>query len=628
MCGIAGKVCYRDARYIRSDEIQRMGDVLAHRGPDGQGTYIDDHCGFAHRRLSIIDVEGGAQPIYNEDGTKLIIFNGEIYNYRQLRTDLEKKGHSFRTNSDTETILHLYEEEGVKCVNSLNGMFSFAIWDRIKKELFLARDRLGIKPLYYAVQDGAIIFASELKAIILNKEVSKDIDLQSLSDYFSFLYVPAPKTIFKNIFKLPAGHTLFCTRGGPKIEKYWDVIIDDPNSDLLENEHVERILSVLKDSVKCRLMSEVPLGAFLSGGIDSSVVVALMQEAVNSPVNTCTIGFKEHFFDESADARSVAKHLGTKHREFIVKPDILGILKKVVWHLDEPFADASSIPTYYLCEMARKNVTVALAGDGGDEVFAGYTNYVRGQLVEKLKQIIPTQLTQMLSFAANRIPSMMKGRTFIKSLIASEKEGYFYRWTYFKADTKKKLFSKRVARHIEDFDSFRILQPYFHSCTNGDYLSQWQYVDIKTYLVDDILMKVDKMSMAHSLEVRVPLLDHRLVELALSMPTELKIRQETTKYILKQCAVNYLPEATINKTKHGFLLPIGEWFRRDLKNFAEDMLFGKNSVCNDYFDTKFVRKLWDIHQSNTKRFIDLSMHLWSILVFTIWHRAFVDSTTP
>jgi asparagine synthase (glutamine-hydrolysing) len=600
-----------------------MGDVLAHRGPDGQGTYIDDHCGLIHRRLSIIDVAGGAQPIYNEDGTKLIIFNGEIYNYRQLRTNLERKGHSFKTNSDTETILHLYEEEGIKCVNSLNGMFSFAIWDKIKKELFLARDRLGIKPLYYAVHDSTIIFASELKAIILNKEIRKDIDLQSLSDYFSFLYVPAPKTIFKNIFKLPAGHTLFCTPGGLKIEKYWDVLINVPNSKLSEIQYVDQLLSLLKDSVKGRLMSEVPLGAFLSGGIDSSTVTALMTEGMNSPVNTCTIGFKEHLFDESADARAVAEHLGTNHREHTVKPDILGILNKVAWHLDEPFADASSIPTYYLCEMARKNVTVALAGDGGDEVFAGYTSYIRGTLVEKVKRSIPRQLVRILSGTADLFPSTMRGKTFIKSLTTSERQGYYDRWSYFKTDTKQKLFLPIIAKQIEDLDSFRILKPYFDGCGNGDYLSQWQYVDIKTYLVDDILMKVDKMSMAHSLEVRVPLIDHRLVELALSMPPEFKINGHTGKYMLKKCAAGYLTEATINKSKHGFQLPIGQWFRRDLKKFAEDLFFSTDSVCADYFDTAYMRKLWDIHQSGTRLSIDLSLHLWAILIFAVWHRVFL-----
>jgi asparagine synthase (glutamine-hydrolysing) len=625
MCGIAGIYYFKKQKIVDPALIKKMGDVLIHRGPDGEGQFINKHVGLAHRRLSIIDLASGSQPMFNESNNISIVFNGEIYNYKEIRSKLIGKGHSFKTNSDTESIIHLYEEMGVDCVQKLQGMFAFAIWDQKKQLLFMARDRLGIKPLYYCTQNGTMWFASEIKSILQDPTVHRELNIKSISDYLSFLYFPAPSTAFKGIYKLPPGHRIICKKDSFKMDKYWDVPLTSSTPNLSENAYIHEIFNLLQKAVTDRLMTEVPLGAFLSAGVDSSSIVALMKQSMQEPVNTCTVGFKESVFDESIFARQRAMFFNTTHHEYFVKTDILRTLDKIIWHLDEPFADASAVPTYYLCKMAKQHVTVALAGDGGDELFGGYINYSRAMMINTLKKIFPTSSISMLfETLIKKLPHTMRGRTFLSNLITSEQRGYFDRWTYFKEDMKNQLLTDDLKDIVKRHDSFAILEPYFSSCANKDILSQLQYVDLKTYLADDILTKVDKMSMAHSLEVRVPFLDHRVVEFVSSVPTNMKFVGNNTKYLLKKCMKHLLPKEVLTQTKHGFLLPIGEWFRNDLKEFTQDILFDSKTRERGYFNINYVQRLWVQHLQNEKKTIDLSLHLWSLLVFELWHRRYLD----
>lgn len=624
MCGIAGIYNFNKDERVDQRVLKRMGDVMTHRGPDGEGIHIDDRLGIVHRRLSIIDVEGGAQPIFNEDNTVAIVFNGEIYNYMELRTNLEKKGHRFRTNTDTESIIHLYEEIGVDCVNTLRGMFAFALWDKRKNTLFLARDRIGIKPLYYSIQKGSLIFASEIKAILQNPGSQIEIDPDAINDYFSFLFVPAPKTIYKGIYKLKPGYRIVCTPGSCSVDEYWDIIYNSQLMNLSEGEYVEQTLELLKEVIRIHLVSDVPLGAFMSGGIDSSSIVALMQQIMNEPVKTCTVGFNENPFNEALYARYTANFLNTDHHEYFVKPDAIDILQKLVWHLDEPFADASAIPTYYVCRMARENVTVALSGDGGDEIFAGYTSYTRGMTEDRLRKLPSLVRKAICKPALLVMPSSMKGRTFLTNLITSGQRAHINKWSYFNESMKQSIFSNDLKNSLSSLDSFSTLEPFFNNHPELDLLAQCQYVDIKTYLVDDILTKVDKMSMANSLEVRVPFLDHVFVEYVLNIPSNMKLRGKVTKYLLKRCMARLLPETVLNYGKKGFLAPVGTWFRKDIKDFAENVLFDPKTRSRGYFNYDYIEKLWNEHLRFNRLNIDISLHLWILLIFEIWHRTFLD----
>jgi asparagine synthase (glutamine-hydrolysing) len=627
MCGIAG-IYNTDRRPVDNRLLKRMGDVLRHRGPDDEGNYTDGNLGFAFRRLSIIDLAGGHQPMLNEDGSCAIVFNGEIYNYLELKTYLISKGHVFKTNSDTEVILHLYDERGDDCVHDLRGMFAFAIWDRKKQRLFLARDRLGVKPLYYYAEGGTFIFASELKAIIQDPAVKKELDLEALSDYLSFIYVPAPKTIFKNIRKQQPGHCLIVTAAGVVEKSYWDVNFECPA--VRSEEHlVEELYSLLTEAVRLRLVSEVPLGAFLSGGIDSSAVVAIMSEVLEDAVITSSIGFQEEEYNELQYARQMAEKFGTRHHEYMVEPKALEVLEKLVWHYDEPFADSSAIPTYYVSKMARENVTVALTGDGGDENFAGYRRYLYDSLENGLRTKIPRPFRRHVLGSIARLypkadwaPRVFRGKTLLTNLSLEPERAYFNSVISFKNEQKEQLLRGDVINQLNSYDSFSVFERHLGRAGGLDPLSKVQYLDMKTYLADDILTKVDRASMAVSLEAREPLLDHKLVEFVATIPPSLKLRGKTGKYILKQAMRKLLPPSIINRHKMGFAVPLDVWFRREIKEFTSDLLFGPASANSGYFNVDFVAKIWKQHQVGLR---DNSAKLWILLMFELWYRKFVSN---
>lgn len=632
MCGICGIVDFTGSP-IPEGLIRRMNDSLIHRGPDEGGCYFNQSTNkpnkpsvaFGHRRLSIIDLSSGQQPLSNEDKTVWIVFNGEIYNFQELRTILEKKGHSFRTNSDTESIVHAYEEWGEACVERLRGMFAFAIRDEKKDKLLLARDRLGIKPLYYYLNNERIIFASETKAILQDSSVKREIDLEAFSDYLSLLYVPAPKTMFRNIYKLPAGHILVYTAGGFQVKEYWDVSFAQTYHKS-EREWVEDIFRLLTEAVKIRLISEVPLGAFLSGGVDSSAVVALMAKSMSEPVITNSIGFKEAAFNELDYAREVAGLFNSKHYEYTVTPDALAVIDKLAFHYDEPFADSSAVPTYYVSQVARQNVTVALSGDGGDENFAGYRRYFYDRLENRIRQVLPETLrrTVVAGLAqvypkADWLPQVFRAKSLLTNLSLSPARAFFYSVSQLLPGVKEKLLSEEVRETIKGYDTASIFETYFNkvAAQTADPLSRVQYIDIKTYLVDDILTKVDRASMAHALEVRVPILDHKLVELVATIPSHLKLNGRESKYIFKKAMSSLLPEHVLNRKKMGFVIPVQMWFRKEIKTLAEEILFSPEARERGFFNYAFIEKLWQEHQQGIGNHTSV---LWALLMFEKWRQ--------
>jgi asparagine synthase (glutamine-hydrolysing) len=625
MCGICGIYNFGNGKPVDSTVLNKMTDVLIHRGPDDEGFYISDFIGLGHRRLRIVDIESGHQPIFNEDESICIVFNGEIYNFIELRDLMIKKGHIFKTNSDTEVIVHLYEEVGEDCVTMLRGMFAFAIWDEKQQKLLLARDRLGKKPLYYSLNDTKFIFGSEIKSILQYPGFPREIDLEALSDYFSFLYIPGPKTIFKEIKKLLPGHYFVCTPQRIQEKRYWD--IEFVNSYSGSETFFERKLRELfEEAVKIRLISDVPLGAFLSGGIDSSSVVAIMANIIYKPVITTSIGFEEEKFNELSYAKIIADRFKTKHYEYVVKPDAVRILEKLAWYFDEPFADSSAVPTYYLSKVSREKITVALSGDGGDENFAGYRRYYYDRLENQLRSFFPVSFRRYfiggigwLYPKADWLPQVLRAKTLLTNLSLSPLEGYFNTMSAFTSAMKNKLFSYEVRKLLKGYNSLSVFENYFNKANTDDPLSRIQYLDIKTYLVDDILTKVDRASMANSLEVRSPLLDHELVEFVASIPSHLKLKGREGKYIFKQSLNEILPEDIFKRKKMGFSIPLDRWFRVELKNFTEDILFSRSE--RGYFNKSFIEKLWQDHQRGLGSY---GTHLWALLMFEIWHRNFVD----
>jgi asparagine synthase (glutamine-hydrolysing) len=625
MCGICGIYNF-DGLPVGYELLKRMNLSMTHRGPDDEGYFIDKNIGLAHRRLSIIDLNTGQQPIFNEDGNKVIIFNGEIYNFLDLRKELEKKGHLFKTKTDTEVILHGYEEWGVECVNFLRGMFAFAIWDSEAQRLFLARDRLGIKPLYYCLESSRIIFSSELKAILVDETISRDLDLEALSDYLSLGYVPSPKTIFRSIKKLPAGHFLIRDRRITKVQQYWDIEFQ-PCLHFSENELCNLILEKLEESVRLRLISDVPLGAFLSGGIDSSMVVAMMAKLINLPVVTNSVGFTHEKYSEIEFANVVAQRFVTKHHKYVVSPDAVEVLKRLSWHFDEPFADSSAIPTYYVSRMARQNVTVALSGDGGDENFAGYRRYYYDRLENRIRAIIPpTFRKNVVGFLARMypkidwLPQIFRAKTLLTNITMDPLSGYFNSMSHFSLDMKQRIMSAELRDQLKDYDSTDVFRQHYSQADTDDVLSRIQYVDFKTYLVDDILTKVDRSSMANSLEVRVPILDHEFVELVANIPSYLKLNGQTSKYIFKKAAGSLLPDEILNRKKMGFSIPIGEWLKKELKSLLHDTILSKEFEERGLFDTKYIQWLCKQHTSGLR---DFTQPLWVLLSFELWARRFL-----
>lgn len=631
MCGIAGIYDFGTGKNVDSQLIRKMCSVMVHRGPDDEGIYCKENIGLGHRRLSIIDLGGGHQPMANEDNSVWIVFNGEIYNFIELKEELLRKGHVFRTHCDTETIIHLYEEEGEGCVQKLRGMFAFAIWDDRKKKLFLARERVGKKPLHYAVCDGRLIFGSEIKAILQEPSVKRSIDYEALHDYLSFLYVPAPKTMFRGIEKLPAGHYLVCDKGGVKITKYWDIDFSKTahgSEEALAGELYFR----LKDSVKMRLISDVPLGAFLSGGIDSSSVVSLMSELQDEPVITNSIGFSVKAFDELKYASMVSSRYSTDHHEYMVEPKALDILDKLAWHYDEPFGDASSIPTYYVSKMARQNVTVALSGDGGDENFAGYNRYIYSNAIIALQKMLPGFIKGSTKSIAAALggggigPWGSKIRNKLEEFYISPFDLYFKIISIYKEEEKSLLYGNALRAKMAGYRSDDNFRKIFDNCRSPDYISKLQYLDIKTYLCDDILVKVDRASMAVSLEVRAPILDHKFMEFASTIPAGLKARGLKGKYILRKAMEKNVPSEILNRSKMGFGVPMTHWLRTDLKSTVEAEIFAKDGIIAELFDVEYLKKMWDtVQYANLKGFrkTDFSYRIWVLFIFSRWHKKYI-----
>jgi asparagine synthase (glutamine-hydrolysing) len=622
MCGICG-IAFRDSkRPVERAVLKKMCDSMIHRGPDDDGQAVANSVGLGMRRLSIIDLSTGHQPLSNEDGTVMIVFNGEIYNYREIRRNLELLGHRFRTTSDTESIVHGYEAWGRGVCEHLNGMFAFALWDQRRRKLFLARDRLGIKPLYYYQDHEKFIFGSEIKAILQHPNLQKTIDPMALSNYLTFEYIPSPRSVFNEIRKLEPGHRLTWEAGRIQIEPYW--LLEPKENPLEEINARERLAQLFEDSVRLRLVSDVPLGAFLSGGIDSSILVSQMAKLMNIPVKTFSIGFEESSYNELRYARSVAQMYHTDHHEFTLKEaDALALTDKLVTFLDEPFGDFSIFPTYLVSKMARGHVTVCLSGDGGDELFAGYDAY-RAHVFDRkfyhcfpkaVKQHIFNNLAKVLSptekkkGAINSYKRFIEGTRLPKSLLHA-------RWMIFLQEMERKqLLSKEIQRDIETEDPYDFIHRHARITNGLDDITRTGYVDVKTYLVDNILVKVDRMSMATSLEARVPYLDHRIVEFAFSLPPQYKMRGFHTKILLKKTFWDRLPSEVQNRDKQGFSIPIKNWICNELKPKMLELLDVRRLDQQGFFQSGYITQMVDEHINGIENH---SHKLWALMVFQQW----------
>jgi len=625
MCGIAGIIDTREARPIDQALLERMNQVQFHRGPDEGGIHVEPGVGLAHRRLSIIDLSNGRQPLFNEDGSVVVVYNGEIYNFPELTTELVAAGHHFRTHCDTEVIVHAWEEWGEACVGHFRGMFAFALWDRNRQTLYLARDRLGIKPLHYALlNDGRLLFGSEIKALLVCAELPRQIDPRSVEDYFALGYVPEPRTIFTGVFKLSPGHTLTIRRGdaGLRPRQYWDVDFS-PNGITDEREACEQLIERLQEAVRIRLIADVPLGAFLSGGVDSSAVVAMMAGLSSEPVNTCSISFGDPAYNESDYAARVADRYHTNHRVEEVNPDDFDLIEKLVDIYDEPYADSSAMPTYRVCELARKRVTVALSGDGGDENLAGYRRYRWHLYEQRMRSILPLSLRRPLFGTLGRLypkadwaPKVFRAKSTFEALARDDIEGYFHSVSILGDTIRAKLFSDAFRRNLQDYRAVDVFRG--HAAQAPEHpLSRVQYLDLKTYLVGDILTKVDRASMAHGLEVRVPILDHELVEWLAGLPPEFKLRGREGKYLFKKSLESRLPREILYRPKMGFAVPLASWFRGPLRERVRKAVLGPCMLDSGIFDSGFLRQIVDQHQSGRRNFSD---PLWTLLMFEAFLR--------
>jgi len=636
MCGITGAIWTDPSLAISAETLTRMTEVLRHRGPDDAGEYVCDYhvsppyeptpgAALGHRRLSIIDLAGGRQPLCNEDQTIWVAFNGEIYNFPELRNRLEGAGHQFKTASDTETIVHLYEDEGVDCFTHLNGMFAIAIWDAPRRRLVLARDRLGQKPLFYRPESKRLTFASELKSLLEVPGAPRQIDPNAVDEYLTYQYVPHPNCIFQGYRKLPPGHCAVFQNDQLKVEPFWrpdftqQRIISAP-------EAAEELRGLLRSSVKMRMQSDVPLGAFLSGGVDSSLITALMQEQASDPVKTFSIGFPVAEYDETRYARQVSEHLGTEHCEFQVTPDGVDILPRLVWHYDEPMADSSAIPTWYVSQQTRQHVTVALTGDAGDELFAGYSRYravgLAGMLDHLgLSRIFGAKLWQRLPASARQKSRWRQAKRFSEALSHTPQRRYLDWISIFNEDRRGDLYSDEFTEQLRESDPIDFLSAAWARTKGRDPVTSASLADLLTYLPCDLLTKVDIASMAHGLECRQPFLDHRLVEFAASLPVKLKMRGGRGKRLLKEAFGQTLPSEIWNRKKMGFGVPLDHWFRNDLKELAHDTLLDQRAQERGYFRKETVETLLSEHQE--QRF-DHSYRLWALLFFELWMREWVD----
>jgi len=626
MCGITGFISNNPADPIqpRQRRLDLMCEVIRHRGPDEQGTIVKGRAALGMRRLSIIDLKTGQQPIFSEDGNLAIVFNGEIYNYLDIKKDLEARGHRFKTNSDTEVIVRAFEEFGPSCLALLRGMFAFAIWDFDREELFVARDRVGKKPLFYSLSDsGNFVFGSELKTLLVNGAVKREISLAAMDAYLTFGYVPEEFCIFEGAHKLPPAHFLTFKDGYVRVERYWDFDFKRPPQIKSEDEYVEVLQGMVEEAVRVRLISEVPLGAFLSGGVDSASVVAMMARASGAPVKTFSIGFNEDSFNELKYARSVAKEFGTDHHEFIVTPDLVNIVDELVWHFDEPFSDSSALPTYMVTKLAREHVTVALSGDGGDELFGGYTRYLT-QIDRARFEMVPRLFRKhLLGQIGQALPHAAWGKNYIYNVSLDPLKRYIDSISQFNAPAKKALYSGEFGAIMNGAggQGERGFEAIAEAVNSNDPIEQLLYLDSRTYLPGDILTKVDRMSMANSLECRSPLLDHQLIEFVAGVPSEMKINGRETKYLLKKAMVGIVPDEVLHRPKQGFGVPINEWINSELDTRIRDDLTDGRTLGRGYFDSSFIRMLLKEHSSKRR---DHSHQLWLLWMLELWHRRYVD----
>ena len=656
MCGITGTSWTTRDKNISPLVLRSMTSVIAHRGPDDAGGYHSDlesrsflfadenqwsdftpnsetGAALGHRRLSIIDLGTGHQPLCNEDGTVWIVFNGEIYNYQELRTELVKQGHQFKTESDTEVIVHLYEEQGAACVEHLRGMFAFAIWDERRQRLFLARDRMGQKPLFYREEPGRLSFASELKSLLQLPGASREVDPHAIDLFLAYQYVPHPWSILKGYQKLPPAHRAIYEQGQLTVERYWTPPYQHPElrTDLkfqTPQEWSKALRQTLTESVRIRMRSDVPLGAFLSGGIDSTIIAGLMQSMSERPVHTFSIGFPVKQFDETCYAREAAAMLGTEHHEYVVEPEALEMLPRLAWHYDEPFADSSAIPTMYLSQVTRQEVTVSLSGDGGDELFAGYDRY-RAVALSQLFDRLPAFVRKMMTASIwQKLPASVEQKSFRRRVkrflagLAVPPERRYLKWVgIFDTERRLEMYTPEFREQIQNFDADQFLLDAYQLCPDRDFVTRTTATDVLTYLPCDILTKVDIASMAHSLECRSPFLDHHVAELAAVMPLDLKMHKGRGKQILVNTFADLLPESIQTRKKMGFGVPLNHWFRHELKPLLYDVLLDQRAIDRQIFDRKAVEQLINEHQNQQW---DHSARLWSLLVLEMWFRTFMD----
>jgi asparagine synthase (glutamine-hydrolysing) len=621
MCGIAGIFDLRGRGDIRRELVDRMNAVQRHRGPDADGVHLEPGIALGHRRLSIIDISTGQQPLFNEDGSVAVVFNGEIYNFQELVPELVRLGHVFRTRSDTEVIVHAWEEWGEACVDRFRGMFAFALWDRNCDTLFLARDRLGVKPLYYAVlPSGVLLFASELKGLMAHPELDRTLDPHAVEDYFALGYVPDPRSIFLHAKKLPPAHTLQVRRGKPlpAPRRYWDVRFSLDLRIGVE-EAAEELVRRLRESVRLRMIADVPLGAFLSGGVDSSAVVAMMAGISPDPVNTCSISFADPAYDESRYAELVAGRYRTRHSVDRVESDDFDLVDKLAWVYDEPYADSSALPTYRVCQLARRHVTVALSGDGGDESFGGYRRYRMHMMEERLRSALPLGVRRpafgllgQLYPKADWAPKALRAKTTFQALARDTVQAYFHSVSILRDDMRAQLFSPSLQQELAGYSAVEVFRQHAERADTEDPLALVQYLDLHTYLVGDINTKVDRASMAHSLEVREPLMDHPLVEWLARLPSQLKVRGGEGKYLLKHAMEQHLPREIMYRPKMGFSVPLARWFRGPLRERVRDAVLGDRLAQTGWFNGRYLSHLVEAHQTGAR---DYSASIWTLLMF-------------
>ncbi len=618
MCGIAGILQLDRAARAPSAVLERMLQAIFHRGPDEDGRLIDGELAMGMRRLSIIDLADGKQPIFDESGRYAVVFNGEIYNYRELRVDLLQRGHTLKTHSDTEVIVHLFEEYGPSCLKHLRGMFAIAVWDNVERVLFIARDRLGIKPLYYTQQNGALIFASEIKAILEHPNVVATLDRRALTNFLSLKYVPAPDTLFAGIKSLPPGHYMLVRNGQMELQRYWDISFSKPDKEKTEAEYLEEAGQLMRESVRLRLRSDVPFGAFLSGGVDSSTIVALMSEQLNEPVKTFSVGFGAG--DELPYAQLVADHFQCDHHTLIVTAsDFLNHAESVLWHMDQPIADQATVATHMVAKLARQHVKMVLTGEGGDELFAGYARYA-GERYSGWTRYLPAFAGPLIRGISRKLPGMRRGKIGIHALTIRDEATRFANWfPMFNDETKLTV----LAEGMQDFrqGAGSVFAEHLAECDARTPLNRMLYVDSKLWLPDFLLLRGDKLTMANSLEARVPLLDHKLVEFAARLPEQYKLRGGDRKYLLKRFAEKLVPAEIIHRKKQGFPIPIDKWLRKEARPLMRDLLSADTVRRRGLFNPQYVEQLMRQHETG---FADHATELWGLVSVEMWHRRFCD----